>query len=253
MRLPPLLRNYRNWLLWALALAPAPAAAQTLPGWPSQPPRFYGEIQAFGHQDQVQPPTACPVLFVGSSSIRMWNSLAADMAPLPVLNRGFGGAELADVNRWFDDVIGRYRPRAIVLYAGENDLDAGKTPAQVVADFEQFLALKEQKLGATPVFFTSLKPSQLRIGQLQRQAEVNQQVRALAERRHDLEFVDVAPLMMQDGQPRPLYIGDGLHMNADGYALWAQTIGGALLKAQVEALPCDAQTASSPAGRTGPG
>jgi lysophospholipase L1-like esterase len=253
VRLFSSLPKLRNWLLWALALAPAPAAAQSLPGWPAQPPRFYGEIQAFGHLDESQPPGACPVLFVGSSSIRMWNSLTTDMAPLPVLNRGFGGAQIEDVNRWFDDVVVRYRPRAIVLYAGENDLDAGKTPEQVVVDFQRFLELKVQKLGATPVFFTSLKPSQLRIAQLQRQAEVNQRVRALADTRDDLKFIDVAPLMMQDGQPRPLYIGDGLHMNAEGYALWTKAIGSALLAAHVDALSCDQQTAARPGGRTGPG
>lgn len=246
----------KSWLAGLLALAPLSAFAQEAAAPAAQPPpRFAQEIAAFAQADIAAPPAACPVLFVGSSSFRMWASLSQDMAPLPVINRGFGGAEIEDVNRWFDAVVAPYRPRAIVFYAGENDLAAGKTPEQVVAAFQRFMDLKTQALGATPVFFTSLKPSVLRFNEFAAQSQVNAGVHALADDRADLEYLDVAPLMLQDGAPKPLYLPDGLHMNAEGYALWRTAIGGALTAAHLPdcAPAAGPDTAASPAGKTAPG
>jgi hypothetical protein len=79
-------------------------------------------ITAFETQDRRQPPKPGQVVFAGSSSIRFWHTLAADMAPIPVLNRGFGGAHLRDVLRYADRIVTPYRPQAVVVYAGENDL-----------------------------------------------------------------------------------------------------------------------------------
>ena len=242
--------------MWTLALAPVPAAAQALGAPPPPAPaRFAHDVAAFGVGDLASAPGACPVIFVGSSSIRLWSSLAVDMAPMPVLNRGFGGAEIEDVNRWFDQLLTPYRPRAIVFYAGENDLDAGKTPDRIVADFQAFLDLKTQRLGATPVFFTSLKPSLLRFPQFAAQSEVNARIRAIADDRTDLVYLDVVQPMLQDGRPKPLFLGDGLHMGPEGYALWRATIGAALLADHIDALPCDQPTPdmARSAGRTGPG
>ena len=123
----------RLLLAFTLALA-SPAAAQPAPG----PERFAPEIEAFAAADRAQPPAPCGFLFVGSSSIRFWRTLAADMAPVAVINRGFGGSTVADVDAWFDKVVTPYRPRAIVFYAGENDVSAGKPPAEVAADFNLY-------------------------------------------------------------------------------------------------------------------
>lgn len=242
------------WIAGLLALAPLPVVAQAAVD-PLAQPRFAQEVAAFSLADSAAPPPACPVLFVGSSSIRMWANLPGDMAPLPVINRGFGGAEIDDVNRWFDAVVAPYRPRAIVFYAGENDLAAGKPPEQVVADFQRFMDLKSNALGTTPVFFTSLKPSLLRFNDFAAQSQVNSQIKAMADARPDLEYLDVASLMLQDGAPKPLYLMDGLHMNADGYALWRAAIGEALTAARLPdcVTPPGPDTAASPAGRTAPG
>lgn len=252
---PILFRHLKSWLLWTMALAPAPAFAQVLAPPPPPAPRFAQDIAAFAAIDQASPPGACPVVFVGSSSIRLWSSLAIDMAPLPVLNRGFGGAEIEDVNRYFDQLLTAYRPRAIVFYAGENDLDAGKTPDRIVADFQAFLDLKSRKLGATPVFFTSVKPSLLRFEQFAAQSEVNGRIRALADERADLTYLDVVPLMLQDGRPKAVFLPDGLHLAPEGYALWKSAIGGALLADHIDALPCTppAPDMARSDGRTGPG
>lgn len=213
----------------------APAAA--LAPLPTDAP-FRGEILRFAELDRETPPPKCPVLFVGSSSIRLWQTLAQDMAPLPVLNRGFGGSSIADVNRYFDRVVAPYRPRAIVFYAGENDLDSGRPPAEVAAEFRRFLDAKQRALGDAPVFFISAKPSRARFAQLGRQAELNTAIRTLAAGRRDLIFVDVVPAMLSGGQPRDLFVEDGLHMSPAGYAIWREIVREALLRRNVSRLRC---------------
>ena len=199
---------------------------------------FRDEILRFAETDRENRPPPCAVLFVGSSSIRMWGSLAQDMAPLPVLNRGFGGSSITDVNRYFDRIVAPYRPRAIVFYAGENDLDSGRSPAQVTAEFRSFLDLKQVSLGEVPVFFISAKPSKLRFAQLERQSQLNAAIRDLASRRRDLIYIDVAPAMMSGGRPRDLYLEDGLHMGPAGYAIWTGLVGKALRERNVARLRC---------------
>jgi len=206
-----------------IAALAAPAFAQPGPAAPG-PERFAPEIAAFEAADGAQPLAPCPVLFVGSSSIRFWRSLAADMAPIRVLNRGFGGSEISDVDFYFDKVVSPYHPRAIFFYAGDNDVNSGKSTERIVGDFTRFLDLKDKALGRTPVYFISLKPSKLRWSQFAAQGEVNARIRALAARRRDLRFVDVVPTMLADGKPKDIFIADGLHMTPEGYALWTAVI-----------------------------
>lgn len=188
------------------------------------------EIDRFVEADRAAPPAACQVLFVGSSSIVKWReSLAADMAPMPVINRGFGGSHIEYVNRWFDKIVAPYRPRAIVFYAGENDIDAGKSVDRVVADFDAFMARKTQALGETPVYFISLKPSKLRFAQFPLQSQVNGAIRARAGERSDLHYIDVVSSMLDDGKPRDIFGRDGLHMTPRGYVIWTRAVRAALL------------------------
>ena len=187
--------------------------------------RFSPEIAHFAELDRATPPKSCGFLFTGSSSVRFWKTLDQDMAPYPVINRGFGGSQVADVNLYFDQVVTPYRPRAIFFYAGENDLWAGKkTPAQVTADFQTFMDLKDSRLGKTKVYFITLKPSKQRFSQLAEQAQVNDAVRAMAAKRSDLAVVDVVPTMLDAGQPKDIFVADGLHMTPAGYVLWTQVV-----------------------------
>jgi len=205
----------------ALALA-TPAAAQAPQGGPE---RFAPEIEAFAAADRAQPPKACSFLFVGSSSIRFWKTLAEDMAPYPAINRGFGGSTVADVNHYFDQLVAPYRPRAIIFYAGENDLAFGKTPAEAAADVSRFLQLKTRKFGDTPVYFITAKPSKLRFDQLERQRAYNDLVRAEARRRRDLKVVDVVgPMLKPDGRPKDIFVDDDLHMSPEGYRIWTAVV-----------------------------
>jgi lysophospholipase L1-like esterase len=200
------------------------APAQQAPG-PTGPERFAPEIAAFAAADRAHAPTPCGFLFVGSSSIRFWKTLEADMAPVPAINRGFGGSTIADVDYYFDQVVTPYRPRAIVFYAGENDINAGEAPSIVTGNFARFMELKTKAFGAaTPVYFISLKPSKLRWLQRDRQAQVNAQVQALAAQRRDLHYIDVAPAMLVNGEPKDIYVADGLHMTPEGYKLWTEVI-----------------------------
>ena len=199
---------------------------------------FRDEIVKFAEQDRATPPPACPVLFVGSSSIRLWTSLAQDMAPLPVINRGFGGSKISEVNAYFDRIVTPYRPRAIVFYAGENNIDANEAPAAVAEQFRQFLELKRSRLGKTPVFYISAKPSKLRFNQLGRQAEFNAAVRTLAASSTDLTYIDVVGPMLVNGEPRDIFVEDGLHMSPAGYAIWRGLVRDALQRKGVDRMRC---------------
>ena len=212
----------------------SPAIAADLP---ADAP-FRDEILRFAELDRESLPPACPVLFVGSSSIRLWSTLKEDMAPLPVLNRGFGGSTIAQSTMYFDRIVTPYRPRAIVLYAGENDLDNGQSPDAVAGEFRRFLELKRAKLGKTPVFYISATPSKHRFGQFARQSELNAAIRGLAASSTDLTFIDVVTPMLRDGKPQDLYVEDGLHMNAAGYAIWRGLVREVLAKKGIERMRC---------------
>src|SRR5271163_3619909 len=128
-------------------------------------PEFWGsQISAFEKADRVNPPKPGVIVFTGSSSIRFWTTLADDMKPLEVINRGFGGSQIAQVNHYASRIILPYRPRAVVLYAGDNDLSwpSSKSPEQVFGDFQQFLEIVHGQLPETWIYYVSIKPTILR-------------------------------------------------------------------------------------------
>ena len=184
------------------------------------------EIARFEAADRVAPPQPGGVVFVGSSSIRLWSTLADDFAGTRVLNRGFGGSRIADATRHAARIVLPYRPRLVVLYAGDNDLAEGRSPRQVLADVEAFVASVRHDAPATPVVFVSIKPSPARVALLPTMREANALVRAYARRTRSVRYVDVfEPMLGADGAPRAELFGpDGLHMNARGYALWTRII-----------------------------
>lgn len=200
--------------------AATPGAVSTLDPVSSQ--QWATDMAGFAAQDARQPPPAHPVVFTGSSSVRMWASLAADFPRQPVLNRGFGGSQLRDAIWHADQVAVRYQPRRIVLYAGDNDIDAGRTPEQVRDDFRAFVARIRRDLPDVPIAWLAIKPSLARVDQLPAQQRANALVEAAAARMHDVDFIDVAtPMLDADGRPRAeLFLEDGLHMNRKGYELW---------------------------------
>lgn len=198
-------------------------------GRASQDPDFFAdEIAAFEAADRERPPPERPIVFVGSSSIRLWDTLAADMAPLPVLNRGFGGSQLSHAIHFADRAVIRYRPRAVVLYAGDNDLDerTGKTAADVVRDFETFTSRVHAAVPHARIYYLAIKPSRLRWARWPEMAKANAEIAARCAADPRLGFLDVATPMLATGEPpsRDLFLIDGLHLSAEGYALWTRVV-----------------------------
>jgi lysophospholipase L1-like esterase len=196
--------------------------------------RFAAELNAFIRADSVTPPPPSPVLFVGSSSIRMWTSLASDFPGLPVLNRGFGGSRMDDVLRYADRVVFRYEPRAIVLYEGDNDLEDGRTPARIAGDVAEFLSRVRRTQPLTRVVCLAVKPSPSRWNLIAKVRQTNELLRAVVAQDTMATFVDVfTPMLGPDGRPRAeLFLADSLHMTPAGYVIWRDAVAPALREAR---------------------
>jgi lysophospholipase L1-like esterase len=202
---------------------------------PSKALDYYDDtIEAFGEEDRRTPPAPGTVVFVGSSSIRRWGSLSEDMAPLPVINRGFGGSQMSHVIRYVDRIVTPYDAGAIVLYEGDNDLMEGssKTPESVAADFQELVGRIRAKRPAVPIYFLSIKPSTSRWPQWPAMARANALIEKICSSDSGLGYIDVAsPMLGPDGEPRgDIFLVDGLHMNAAGYAIWTQAIKPVLMR-----------------------
>jgi lysophospholipase L1-like esterase len=202
-----------------LCLLLARAAEPALP--------FASEIAAFKAADARHAPPIGAVLFIGSSSIVKWRTLADDFAGHDVINRGFGGSQISDVLLYPDDIVFPYRPRAIVFYCGGNDIHLGKSPERVFSDFKSFVETVHKTLPKTKIYFISIAPNPSRfaeVGKVRRANKLIEEFCGDGSRR--TEFIDIFPLMLQpDGSPRPeLYVADRLHMTPAGYAVWTSVV-----------------------------
>jgi lysophospholipase L1-like esterase len=189
---------------------------------------FQDEIEQFEAADKANPPPTGGVVFVGSSSIRLWPNLKADFPEANVLQRGFGGSELWQVLYYAPRIVLRYCPKRIVVYAGENDLVAGRSPEQVLADYRDLVALVRQYLPSTEIAFIAIKPSESRWALADRMLRTNQLVREFSSGDPRLVYIDAyTPMLGPNGRPRrDLFVADSLHMSADGYALWRGLVAG---------------------------
>ncbi len=218
----------RTWLPLAVGTALSlPLFAQRAAE--KQPPpeaRWEKDIRAFEASDKTNPPPQDAILFIGSSSIRLWTNLAQAFPGHKVLNRGFGGSELSDSVAFADRIVTPYRPKLVVLYAGDNDIAAGKSPERVLADFKAFVRRIHATLPDARVAFIAIKPCPAREKYLDRVKAANRLIRDYAASDSRLVFVDVfTPMLTKEGRPRAdLCMKDGLHPNAQGYELWASTL-----------------------------
>ncbi len=185
------------------------------------------DIAAFEAADRTNPPPKKAILFIGSSSIRLWKSLAQDFPRHNVLNRGFGGSEIADSVQFAERIVIPYQPRLIVLYAGGNDINGGKSSEQVFADFKTFVAKVHEKLPRTRIAYISIAPNPARWAQVERVRATNKLIADYVKKNpRRLDFIDVFPHMLgADGLPKPdIFVEDRLHMNANGYKLWTALV-----------------------------
>lgn len=204
------------------SIATAALAAEPIP---CKPEVWAEAISAFAKQDATEAPPAEEVLFVGSSSIRMWD-LKKSFPDLPAINRGFGGSQICDVTHFADELVVKHRPRVVVCYAGDNDIAAGKSAEQVHRDFLAFVEKVHKPLPETRVVFVSIKPSVARWKLADEIRKANALIREEASDEKKLVFVDVwGEMLGADGAPRKeLLRDDGLHLNDAGYAVWTKLL-----------------------------
>ena len=192
------------------------------------PDAWESSIRKFEAQDRLMPPSPNRIVFVGSSSFTFWSTLERDMSPLPVINRGFGGAKINDVVRYADRIVIPYRPRAIVLFAGTNDIADPKpaTAQEVFEGYLSFVKLVQATLPETPIYYVAITPSASRWKLWHIAREANQLISAHTKSDPRLRFIDLTDhLLGTDGKPnRSLYRIDRLHPNKKGYAKWTDVI-----------------------------
>jgi lysophospholipase L1-like esterase len=210
-------------LVW-LVLAPL-ADARHATGLPD-PSRWEDAIRAYELADRTAPPPAGGIVFIGSSSILMWTTLADDFAGLPVVNRGFGGSQLPEVTAFVSRIVVPYAPRIVVVYCGANDIDAGRTAAQVAEDARALAAAIHTSLPRARIAFISIAGNPARWAQVETVRAANRMIAEWTTRDPRLAFIDVFPHMLgPDGRPKPdIFLADGLHMNAGGYAIWREVV-----------------------------
>lgn len=214
----------RNLLIAALALCNifTLAFAQEVKDSPAQWEKAIADFEA---QDREHPVAPGGILFLGSSSIRMWE-LDKWFPGKPVLNRGFGGSQVSDSLYYFDRVVLPYKPATIVFYAGDNDIAKSKSADAVVADFSALAARVWAHFPETRILFIGIKPSTARWNLYPEMKKVNQAIREMAQGEPRLVLVDVEKVMLgEDGMPRKeLLQKDGLHMTDEGYSLWTKLV-----------------------------
>jgi lysophospholipase L1-like esterase len=179
-------------------------------------------IAAFEASDRTSPPPIGEIVFVGSSTIRLWD-VDRYFPDLKIINRGFGGSQLSDAVRYAERIVTPYKPRIVVVYAGDNDIYAGATSEQVVISFEQFVRIVRAKVPDVRIVFIGIKPSLDRWDVIERIRLANEMIRAYAGHDDNVAFVDVDQAMLGwDEKPRPeLFVADGLHLTPAGYELWS--------------------------------
>ncbi len=192
---------------------------------PSRFAKWEKAIQQFEKQDKASPPPKNAILFVGSSSIRLWN-LKKSFPDRLTINRGFGGSTIADSIHFAPRIILKHEPRVIVLYAGDNDIARGLSPKQVSDDFRTLANLIHKKLPKTKLAFIAIKPSGKRWKLANKIRQANKLIQEQCKAQSHLSYVDIfKPMLGDDGKPRgELFVKDQLHLNAKGYQLWAKIL-----------------------------
>ncbi len=192
------------------------------------PAVWAGTIARFKKMDRRTPPPPGVIVFTGSSSIALWDTLEKDMAPLPVINRGFGGSKIKQVAYYVDQIVIPYHPRAVVLFAGTNDIawPKPKTAQEVFEGYVQFVNAVQAALPETPIYYVGITPAPSRRQYWPIVQEANRLIEARTQTDPRLHYIDLTEhLLRPDGTPNPKFFRiDKLHPNAAGYVVWTSVI-----------------------------
>jgi hypothetical protein len=214
--------------------------------WPAW--QLYGEIQKARSEDPLVWEEAVStlelksrglylprqaVVFIGSSSIRLWGTLVDDMSPIPVIQHGFGGSKLNDIVYYAERLVNAYHPRAVVVFAGTNDIDpaASKSPEVLLASYQAFVRKIRSDQPDLPIFYIGITPSPLRWAVWPIAQSTNQLIKNWSETDSSLHFIDTSDALLgSNGEPNPEnYVFDGLHLSKSGYGIWREIIRKRLL------------------------
>ena len=216
------MKRFSYLCILAASLILSPLVVAEVPD--PDPGRFAKSIESFGVWDSKNSFPEDAILFVGSSSILFWPTATA-FPGKPIINRGFGGSEISDVIHFYDRVIRPYAPTRIFLYVGDNDIAHGKMADQVFEDYKELAGMVQSDFPNTELIFISIKPSKARWEKWPIMVEANRMVKEYAEQDPRLGYADLAtPLLDDTGQPRDVFVDDGLHLNEHGYYLWQQAL-----------------------------
>ena len=222
-------------LLLIGGLAPCARAQAAQPAAPPRidPLRFTADIEAFEKEDQATPPPKDAIVITGASSIRRWHpTIKEDLAPLTIIPRGFGGSTMEDALHWLDRVALVYKPRAIVVYEGDNDTGRFKVPPGKIADqFSAMVSRIHAALPKTRIYVIGVKPSVSRWDVWPASVETNVLLKAIADKDDLVDYIDVATTMLQpDGKVMTdIFVEDNLHLNPKGYKIWSAAVRAVLV------------------------
>lgn len=194
--------------------------------------KFIAEIQAFEKEDSIAMPKSDEILLVGSSSFRIWKEFKEDLIGFPVTNRGFGGSQMSDAIFYFDRIVTKYKPKLMLVYEGDNDLNAGKSPETVFNDYKTFAQLAKEKLPQTKVVFLSVRPSLARIKLKTEQTTFNKSLKKYCKQNKRFYYMDIQKeFYLPNGElMTDIFLDDKLHLNKKGYEIWTKAIRKVLKK-----------------------
>lgn len=186
---------------------------------------FWNEIKAFRKQDSIQKPQDGMLLFIGSSSFRLWKDVKSDFNNSNILNRAFGGATFLDLIYFQNDIVLNYKPKKIFIYCGENDIASSEkvTPKMVFKRYKTFYKTLRKQFPDTPIIVVSLKPAISRWQMKDRMMATNKLIQGFMKNKKNAVFVDIWDAMLENGEPKKdIFKEDNLHMNSKGYAIWIE-------------------------------
>ena len=212
------------WLLYQLTTELRKGASEDPTVW---------EQDIIKLEETTQGP-AGSTLFTGSSSIRLWSTLAEDMAPIPVIQRGFGGAKMEDVRYYAQRLVAAQSPEAIVIFVGTNDITPGNTkdPQTLLLKYQEIIDVIRKEHADTPIYYIAITPSPSRWEVWDIAVQTNELILQYTADEPGLHFIDTSSALLNNGVPNPdLYLFDGLHLNQQGYAQWTRIIRDRLVNA----------------------